>query len=81
MSVVEVGGNKQGDENMTTVISAYGHGINYQAAVDIMDDEIREELHGQDGLDTEQAFYDAYAAADLAEHGEEWELDSANPTW
>ena len=66
---------------MTTVISAYGHEIEYQAAVNIMDDEIRERLHGQCGLETEQAFYDAYAAAHLVEFGEEWELDSVNPTW
>lgn len=65
---------------MTTVINSYGITIDYNAAVALMDDDLREQLHA-DGIDTEQAFFRAYAAAHLAKFGEVWELDTATPQY
>jgi len=44
---------------MKTIKDYNGNEINFEAAVMLMDDEIREELHAQ-GIEDEQAFYDAY---------------------
>ncbi|GGE18003.1 hypothetical protein GCM10011390_41460 [Aureimonas endophytica] len=46
---------------MTTVTDINGRSINFDAAVNLMDDDLREELHAQ-GMETEQAFLEAYAA-------------------
>ena len=42
----------------------------YAAAVELMDDEIREELHSSGEYDTEEAFLEAYMKAHEAKHGE-----------
>lgn len=63
-----------------TVVNSYGVGINFEAAGALMDDDIREQLHA-DGIDTEQVFFTAYAAAHLVKFGEVWELDTANPQY
>ena len=51
------------------------------AAVALMDDDTREELHASQEWDTEEDFFRAYAAAHLARFGEPWELDGPNPVW
>ena len=63
------------------VINAAGREIDYEAAVQLMDDDIREELHAQLAPCTEQEFFTAYEAAHLAKYGEEWELSKDNPVW
>lgn len=63
-----------------TVINQYGKTINFEAAVNAMDDETREQIHAQ-GIDNEQAFFDAYAAAHAAKFSEPWELDKPNPQY
>jgi len=65
---------------MSTVMNAYGVEIDFDAAVNLMDDEIREELY-TDGYETEQEFFDAYATTHEAKYGEEWELDKPNPVY
>lgn len=45
---------------MKTVKNIKGQEIDFQAVVNIMDDEIREEL-AMLGFETEQAFFEAYA--------------------
>lgn len=46
--------------------------VDFEVATNLMDDEIREELHAQ-GIDSEQAFMDAYVAAHAAKfNGEEF---------
>ena len=41
----------------------------YAAAVELMDDEIREALHNSGEYDTEEAFLEAYMDAHEAKHG------------
>lgn len=41
-------------------VALYGREVDYDAAVNLMDDEIRERLHSNPELETEQAFLDAY---------------------
>ena len=57
-----------------------GYELDFAAAIQLMDDGIREELHA-DGYDSEQAFFTAYEAAHESKFGSEWELSKANPVW
>ena len=61
------------------VIKMKGTEINYEAAVDLMDDEIRESICGT--VDSEQEFLTAYEKAHIEKYGEEWELSKANPCY
>ena len=65
----------------TTVTNEFGKELDYEAAVNLMDDDIREELHMQLAPCTDQQFFDAYAKAHEQKFGEEWELAKANPQW
>jgi hypothetical protein len=66
---------------MSKVINKNGTEINYNAAVAMMDDEIRDQLHEEIAPCTEQEFFTAYEAAHEATYGEEWELSKENPVW
>ncbi|MDP4117681.1 MAG: hypothetical protein Q8873_00610 [Bacillota bacterium] len=68
------------DKNMTTVINASGVKIEFNAAVNLMDDGIREDLH-RIGYATEQDFFAAYEKAHKAKFGADWELSKSNPVW
>ena len=63
-----------------TIRNQYGVVIDFDTAVNMMDDAIREQLHAE-GIDTEQEFFDAYAAAHLDKFGAAWELDKPNPVY
>ena len=52
------------------VINMNGTEINYEAAVELMDDEIRESICGT--VDSEQEFFTAYDKAHAEKYGEEW---------
>lgn len=54
--------------------------INFEAAVELMDNEIREALH-DGGYETEQEFFTAYEKAHAEKYGEEWELSKENPVY
>ena len=54
--------------------------IEFNAAVNLMDDEIREGL-AMEVYETEQAFFNAYEIAHELKFGAEWELSKANPVW
>lgn len=54
-----------------TVANDDDHEIDFTAAVNDMDDEIREELHAQ-GIDDPQEFFDAYCAAHEEKFGDEF---------
>lgn len=69
------------EDERVTVINAAGREIDFEAAVQMMDDEIRERLHAELAPCTEQEFFTVYEAAHLAKFGEEWELSKANPVW
>lgn len=64
-----------------TVTNTYGTEINYEVAVELMDDDIREELTAELAPCTEQEFFTAYAKAHAEKFGEEWELDKENPVY
>jgi len=53
----------------------------WDAVVEMMDDEIRERLHIELYPCSNQEFFDAYAAAHSEKYGEQWELDKSNPVW
>lgn len=65
---------------MAKVVNSNGKEIDFDAALSLMDDEIRGQLAAE-GYETEQEFFTAYEAAHLAKYGEEWELSKANPVW
>ncbi len=64
-----------------TVINTNGKEIDFEAAVNLMDDEIRETLANDGEERTEQEFFSAYEKAHEAKYGEEWELSKKNPVW
>lgn len=58
------------------------HTYQWPAIVELMDDDIREEIHAdQETYDTPQKFFDEYAKRHRVKFGEEWELDKADPVW
>ena len=61
------------------VINMNGTEINYDAAVELMDDEIRESICGT--VDSEQEFFTAYEKEHAKKYGEEWELSKENPCY
>ena len=61
------------------VINMNGTEINYEAAVELMDDEIMESICGT--VESEQAFFAAYEKAHVKKYGEEWELSKENPCY
>lgn len=62
------------------VINTNGHEIDFEAAVQMMDDEIREAVVSE-GYESEQVFFTAYEKAHAEKYGTEWELSKANPVW
>lgn len=63
------------------VINKNGYSLDFDSAVEYMDDEIREMVHSEHAPCSEQEFFTAYENAHLDELNEEWELSKANPTW
>ena len=55
--------------------------LDFEAAVNLMDDEIREKINFKMAPCSEQEFFTAYEEEHLKEFGEEWELSKANPIW
>jgi len=66
---------------MKKVVNAYGEEICYNVAVELMDDEIREEIHADLAPCTDQEFFDEYAKRHEEKFGEEWELAKENPCY
>ena len=63
------------------VINRNGTKINFDASIELMDDEIRENI-AYDGTDyTNQAFFAAYEIAHEKEFGQEWEVSKINPVY
>ena len=63
------------------VINMNGTEINYETAVELMDDEICESLNFEIAPCTEQEFFTAYEEAHIEKYGEEWELSKENPCY
>ena len=55
--------------------------IDFESAVQLMDDEIREKLHFDLAPCTDQEFFTAYEKAHEEKYEEEWELSKENPGW
>ena len=63
------------------VINMNGTEINYEAAVMLMDEEIRESLSFEIAPCTDQEFFNAYEKAHAEKYSEEWELSKENPCY
>ena len=63
------------------VINKAGVEVDFDAAVALMDDEVREAVHAQLSPCSEQAFFAAYEAAHAEKFGEEWECSKINPCY
>ena len=66
---------------MTIITNEFGVEINFEAAVNFMDDEIREMLHQEITPCTDQEFFDAYCKSHEDKFDEEWELAKENPVF
>lgn len=66
---------------MTIVINSNGASIDYDAAVKLMDDDIREAVAADLAPCTDQEFFAEYARRHAVKFGEPWELDKSNPTY
>ena len=64
-----------------TVKNNYGVEIEWITAVNLMDDDLREELSADLAPCTEQEFFEAYEKAHEAKFCEEWELAKENPCY
>ena len=64
-----------------TVKNNYGVEIEWITAVNLMDDDLREELNADLAPCTEQEFFEAYEKAHENKFGEEWELAKENPCY
>lgn len=58
-----------------------GAEIDFEQAVELMDNDLREELHAELAPCGEQEFFTAYERAHTERYGTEWELSKANPTY
>ena len=67
-------------ENQMKVTNLNGTEIEFNAAVSMMDDEIRERMHTE-GFSSEQEFFTAYEIAHEEKYDCEWELSKRNPTY
>lgn len=63
------------------VINANGVAVDYDTAVVMMDDEIREQLSAELAPCSEQEFFSEYEIAHAEEYGEVWELSKKNPVY
>lgn len=70
-----------GKKMSRNVKNEYGVIIDFDVAVSLMYDCIREELHAELAPCTEQEFFNAYAEKHLEKFGEEWELAKKNPCY
>lgn len=55
--------------------------IDFDVAVSLMDDELREAIHNDLAPCTDQEFFDEYAKRHEERFEEEWELAKANPCY
>jgi hypothetical protein len=71
------------ENKMKMVKNEYGITINFEAAVNLMDDAIREALHNSGEYDEgdEQQFFDDYCKAHYDKFGEEFELAKKHPCY
>lgn len=66
---------------MKTVKNEWGKEIDFEAAVEIMDDGIREDLSDLMAPCSNQSFFDAYCTWHRNAFGEEFEPNKKNGQW
>ena len=66
---------------MTEVVNAHGTKLDFDAAVNLMDDEVREIVHSHPEELTPQGFFEMYCQAHWLHFNEDFELTKRNPTW
>lgn len=66
---------------MKKVTNIYNVEIDFDVAIELMDDELREELHAKLTPCAEQDFFNAYAQAHEERYNEIWELNKENPIY
>lgn len=66
---------------MEVVKNEYGVVIDYDIAVAFMDDDLREQIHGELAPCTNQEFFDEYAKRHEENFLEIWELAKENPCY
>ena len=54
------------------ITNSWGTTVDFEAATQLMDDELREKLHMELAPCTEQEFFEAYAKAHTEKFNEEW---------
>ena len=55
--------------------------LDFESAVMLMDDDIREQVNRELAPCTDQEFFSAYEKAHEKKFGEIWELSKSNPCW
>jgi hypothetical protein len=63
------------------VHNQFGVKIDFAAAVILMDDDLREEIHQKLAPCSDQRFFNAYAKAHVQKFNELWELAKSRPVW
>jgi len=63
------------------VVNRYGKCLDFKAAVNLMDEALREQVHDTFAPCTNQVFFDRYVDAHKMRFGEDWVLDDPNPIW
>lgn len=63
------------------VINKCGTSINFDVAVTLMDEQLKEEIHNEIAPCTEQSFFNEYERRHEKKYGEEWELAKENPCY
>lgn len=66
---------------MSKIINEYGVIVDYDVAVLLMDDELREDIHRELAPCADQEFFDEYAKRHVEKFGEIWELAKENPCY
>jgi len=70
-----------GKQKMTKVLNQFGAEVNFEAAVEYMDNSLRENLHMDMVPCTEQEFFTAYCKAHRERFNEAFFLDESNPVY
>lgn len=66
---------------MATIKNSHGVEIDYDVAVNLMDDDTREDVVYKYFPQSDQAFFDRYCEEHEARFCEEWELAKPNPQY
>ena len=62
------------------IVNSFGKALDFDAVVNVMDDETREAVAAE-GIESEQEFFDRYCEAHRERFGEDFPLDVPNPQY